>query len=122
MLRRVAYIAFVAGLLHFVLLVSTHVNPAKLASSFGLILDILGAWLLVMNLPASLRTVNRTHQGLAKPAHWTERLAVRLAGRPDRPPEASPSHSMTAHAALVWGLSFLVLGFVLQWAGVLLPH
>jgi hypothetical protein len=120
MLRKVPYVAFLATLLHGILLVSTNVSAAKLASSLGLILDILGACLLITNLSAYMRAFNVKTQVFPAPEHLTERIAVKLASLVNMP-QASKESDPAAYTAIVWGLFFLLFGFFCQWLGVVIP-
>jgi hypothetical protein len=122
MLRKVPYVAFVAILLHVILLLSTNVSVAKLAGSLGLILDILGASLLVTNLSAYMRAFNVKYQAFPPPEHVTERIAVKLASLFNRRrPQTSKESDPAAYTAIVWGLFFLLVGFFCQWLGVVIP-
>jgi hypothetical protein len=121
MLRKVPYVAFVAILLHVILLVSTNVSAAKLASSLGLILDVLGASLLITNLAAYMRAFNVKTQVFPAPEHLTERIAVKLASLVSMTPQAVKESDPAAYTAIVWGLFFLLFGFFCQWLGVVIP-
>jgi hypothetical protein len=115
---RIAYCALVLTLLHVVAFLTTELSTGILATSLGLFLDILGAYLLVANIREYMLLYHPRFSGASQPPRTvTEHIAVLLARVFATADTESNPDALGEYTDMTWGFSLLVIGFVLQLAG-----
>ncbi len=90
----------------------------------GLLLDVMGAILLVSGLLHRDMTVIRlAHLAMEQPRTWTQRIAFAAARRVgSRDPRATIDATAEELEQALWGLILLVTGFLFQAAGTWLSR